>query len=161
MKILSRILSLLVIASLGLFYAGCGGGSNTPDPAEKTQLGKLSTTWKISAVTLDGTNRIADFTNFTLTLSGTFNTSTPKGPYQYSVAGSRPSPNPWPASGTWTFGADITRDFVRNDSGGDLSMTYALTDTQLAITIPSYTGTGFAGGKASQVNGTWIFTFTK
>jgi hypothetical protein len=160
MKILIRTLSLVVITSFGFFFIGCGGKNTEPDPVEKVQLAKLSSTWTISSVTLDNNSRISDFTNFKLLLAGAFNASSPKGPYQYSVAGSRPSNNPWPPSGgTWSFGADFSKDLVRHDNP-DLSISYTVTDAQLTLTF-NYTGNGFIGGRTSQVSGNWVFTFTK
>jgi hypothetical protein len=160
MKMLTRTLSLVVITSLGFYCVGCGGETTEPDLVEKVQLAKLSSTWNVSSVTLDNNSRISDFTNFKLTLAGTFKDSSPKGPYQYSVSGSRPSNNPWPpAGGNWSFGADTSKDIVRHDNP-DLSMSYTVTDTQLTLTF-NYTGNGFIGGRTAQVSGNWVFTFTK
>lgn len=160
MKILTRILFLAVIATVGFYCTGCGGKNTEPDPVEKVQLAKLSNTWKIASVTLDNNSRISDFTNFKLTLTGTFRDSSPKGPYQYSVTGSRPSNNPWPPTGgNWSFGADLSKDLLRQDNP-NLSMSYTITDTQLTLTF-NYTGNGFIGERASQVSGNWVFTFTK
>src|SRR5690348_3665520 len=113
MKIFSRILSLLILSSLSVFYVGCGGSSGDSDPVEKVQLGKLSNTWTISSVTLDGADRTSDFKtpgSFTLNIGGSFNSATPKGPYTYTCGGARPNPSPWPAAGTWKFGADSKTD---------------------------------------------------
>ena len=161
MKIFSRILSLLAIAGLGLFYAGCGGDDKDNDPIEKVQLGKLSTTWNISSVTLDGAAR-TDFTGFTLSMSGSFDAASPKGPYNFTVGGTRPNPSPWPASGTWKFGASPLTDLLRKDSPADpdLAMTYSVSDTQLTIEF-TYNGDGFAGSRINKVEGNWVFTFTK
>ena len=158
MKMFSRILSLMIVSSLGLFYAGCGGKSGDTDPVEKVQLSKLSSTWTISSVTLDGAPR-TDFTGFTLTIAGAFSSATPKGPYTYTCAGTRPNPSPWPASGTWKFGANPKTDLLRLDNP-DQEMTYTLTDTQLTIDF-NYTGDGFAGSRVNQVSGNWEFIFTK
>ncbi len=160
MNIITRTLSTLVIASLGFYCIGCGGKSTDPDPVEKVQLARLSGTWTISSVTLDNDSRISDFTNFKLTLNGIFKDSSPKGPYPYSVAGSRPSNNPWPSSGgTWSFETDPSKNLVRHDNP-DLNIDYTLSDTQLTLSF-NYSGAGFAGGRTSQVSGNWVFTFTK
>src|SRR6478736_2346420 len=105
MKLLTRTLSLLAIASTALFFANCGGGGDDKKP-EEIELGKLTKTWNIVSANLDGTNRTTDFSNFKLTLSGTFNSGSPEGPYDYDVTGSRPTPSPWPDAasgngGTW------------------------------------------------------------
>jgi hypothetical protein len=157
MRMLPRILSLLVIASIGLFFAGCGKDGGGSDPAEKTQLAQLSKTWTINTVTLDGVDR-SDFTGFKLTVSGSFNSSSPKGPYSYSVSGTRPTPNPWPASGSWKFGSNPTHDLLRNDDGGDLAMNYTVSSSALSIQF-HYTGDGFDGSRSEEVSGNWVFTF--
>ena len=160
MKILTRTLSLVVAVSFGFYFIGCGEKNTEPDPVEKVQLAKLSNTWTISSVTLDDNSRISDFANFKLTLLGAFNDSSPIGPYQYSIAGSRPTNNPWPPSGgTWSFGVDPSHDIVRHDNP-DLNISYTVTDVQLILTF-NYTGDGFAGGRTSQVSGDWVFTFTR
>lgn len=158
MKILSRILSLLVIASLGLAYVGCGGKDKGEDDVEKTQLAKLAAVWTVSSVTLDGAPR-TDFPGLTLTISGTFDSTNPKGPYNYSFTGTRPNPSPWPVNGQWSFGANTLTQLVRHDNP-DLDMSYELTDSQLTISF-NYTGEGFTGSRVSQVKGNWTFVFTK
>jgi hypothetical protein len=159
MKILSRLLSVLAIASLGLAYVGCGGGDDE-EAVEKSQLTKLSNVWNISSVTLDGTQR-TDFTNLTLTISGAFDSKNPKGPYNYTMGGTRPNPSPWPASGTWSFGSNVLTQLIRHDDAStDQDMTYTLTSTELTISF-NYSGVGFAGSRVNQVAGNWVFTFTK
>jgi len=158
MKMFSRILSLLVITSLGLFYAGCGGGNGEGSSPEKTQLTKLSKTWKINSATLDTNPRTTDFTNFKLTISGTYDSGKPKGPYQFSVSGSMPDPSPWPASGTWTFSGTPT------DSGGTMvrydgvSIAYVFVGSQLKLTFDCST-CDFPGARVGEVQGTWVFIF--
>ncbi len=158
MKMFSRILSLLILSSLGLFYAGCGGKSGGTDPVEKVQLAKLSNTWTISSVTYNSAPR-TDFGGFTLTIGGPFSTATPKGPYTYTCGGTRPNPSPWPEKGAWSFGADPKIDLLRQDSP-DQAMTYVVTDSQLTISF-NYTGDGFKGSRINQVSGNWVFVFTK
>ena len=98
MKLHRENLSLVILIVLGVYCMGCE--KNTAlESVEKVQLAKLANTWTVSSVTLDNASKLADFTDFKLTLAGTFNESTPRGPYQYSVAGKRPSNNPWPPTG--------------------------------------------------------------
>jgi len=164
MKIFSRILSLLVLASLGLFYAGCGGSNSTGKAAEQTQLESLSKTWTLQSVTLDGTSKISDFSNVTLTLSGTYAAG---GTYAYHMKGTFPNPSPWPNTGTWKFGGKtgtaLTTQITR-DTGNDLlAMTYTLSGSNLEIkfTLPE-SASGWTGGvftRTAQVSGNWVFTF--
>jgi hypothetical protein len=159
MRMLPRILSLLAVVSACLFFMGCDPGPDKNDAVEKTQLTQLSKTWTVSKVTLDEVER-SDFSGFKLAISGSFNDSSPKGPYTYTVSGTRPDPNPWPpAGGTWKFGSDPKHDLLRNDEGGDLPMNYTVTSSTLSIDF-TYTGDGFSNGRTEEVSGHWVFTFT-
>lgn len=162
MKLLTRTLSLLAIASTTLFFAGCGGDDPEKKP-EEVELGKLAKTWNIVSADLDGANRTGDFSNFKLTISGTFDDANPDGPYDYDVTGSRPTPSPWPDAahgngGTWTFGGTPTTDsgLIARDDG--TAMTYTLNGGQLTLEF-TFNGTGYAGAKTAQVNGNWTFVF--
>ena len=160
MKLRTKNFPLVLLVTIGLYGIGCSEKNTALDPVEKVQLAKLSNTWTVSSVTLDNISKIADFADFKLTLAGTFHESTPRGPYQYAVAGKRPSNNPWPpAGGTWSFGADPSKDLARHDNP-DLTINYTVADRQLIIRF-SYVGDGFTGGRASQVSGNWVFTFIK
>lgn len=141
---------LLTVAFIGVLflYSGCGGSKKKdPDPAD-VQLTKLSKTWKCTAATLDGSAQTG-YTNFQLTLSGTAGQKT----FGYTTTG-RPALSPWPASGTFTFGTDVSTQVTRDDG---LPITYAVTDAQLQITF-NYTGAGIAG-RVNQVKGNWVLTF--
>lgn len=157
MKFLTRTLSLVTVASLALFFANCGGSESGGSAKEKTQLKKLSGTWEILSADLQGDDRIDDFTGFTLTISGTYDSDSPEGPYNYSVSGSRPDPSPWPASGTWTFASISGNEgnLLRGDD--DVPMHYKFTsDGQLTLEIVCET-CNYEGAKTNEVNGTWTF----
>lgn len=157
MKFLTRTLSLITVASLVLFFANCGGDGGGGSAKEKTQLKKLSGIWEIVSADLDGDDRTADFTNFTLTIGGTFNSDTPEGPYTFSVSGSRPDPSPWPASGTWTF-ANISGNegnLLREDD--DVPMHYRIASNgQLTLEVEC-AACDYDGARTTEVNGTWTF----
>ena len=166
MKIFSRILSLLVIASLGFFYAGCGGSSSSGKAAEQTQLENLSKTWTLQSVTLDGVDKKTgtDFSGVTLLISGTYAAG---GTYAYHMKGTFPNPSPWPNTGTWKFagktGDALTKQMIRDTGDNLLAMTYTLTGTTLEIkfTLPT-DAAGWTGGvfsRSAQVKGDWVFTF--
>jgi hypothetical protein len=153
MKSLKLLLAGVFVGVL-LLHSGCKDKGNNTPPPEDVQLGKLSKTWKASAVTLDGTNQMANYQNFQLTISGTPG-QTANG-FNYSVTG-RPSLSPWPASGTFKFGSDVATQLIRDDG---LPITYAVTDVtpvQLQITF-NYSGSGIAG-RVNQVQGNWVMTF--
>jgi hypothetical protein len=153
---LTRIVSMAIVASALVFFSNCGG-DDPKKTAQEVELGKLSKTWNIVSASLDGNNRTAEFTNFKLTISGTFNTATPNGPYNYSVSGSRPTPSPWDASGTWQFVNVESGSLLRNDG---VPMIYAISSNgQLTISDLTCTSCNYAGGRTEQVNGKWTFVF--
>jgi hypothetical protein len=160
MKLLTRTFSLLAIASTTLFFVNCGGGGDEKKP-EEVELEKLVKTWNIVSADLDGDTRTDDFTNFDLVISGTFDSDSPEGPYDYSVSGSRPTPSPWPDAangngGTWTFGGTPSDDsgLIARDDG--TAMTYTISGGTLTLNF-TFNGTGYEGAKTAQVNGNWTF----
>ena len=153
LKFLTPILSLGFL----LFIASCGSSPSPPESIPDQQLGKLSKTWKIKTVTLDG-NAVTNppYTGFQLTITGTKgNTS-----FGYTTTG-RPTLSAWKASGTWAFGADpvtmITRD--PDNIADKLDMTYAIDAAGQNLQISfNYQGNGFT--RTDAVKGNWVFTFT-
>jgi PKD repeat protein len=131
-----------------------------PFTVEQIQLDKLSKTWNIESAQLDGDVRTSDFTNFTLTISGTLNTSNPSGPYNYSVSGNRPDPSPWDASGTWTFtyiGTGDSGSLLRNDG---VPMNYTISGNgKLTISNLICSACDYEGARTKAVNGNWTFVF--
>jgi len=154
MKLLTRTLSLLTIASLTLFFANCGGGGGEKAP-EEVQLGKLSKTWVLGTATLDDMASTQIGSDFALTISGSFNSGSPDGPYNYSVTGTS-TPSPWPASGTWTFDS-ISGDggqIIREDGIG---ITYLIgSDGRLTLTFTCLI-CDYAGARTSDISGNWEF----
>lgn len=152
---------LLVILSTVLVISSCKK-KDDPDPTEKVQLDKLVKTWTISSAELDGTPR-TDFSTIALVISGTFNSNTPAGPYQYTISGTRPNPSPWPASGTWKFGdGEAAKSVIIRDSGvNEVQMTYTLSGDGKQLTLNfTVTGSGWAGSRVNEVEGAWEFVFT-
>ncbi len=159
MKILSRFFSLLFVTSLGLAFTGCGGGDDGEDSAEKVELGKLSGTWEVSAVTLDDIEdeRTEAYKGLDMTISGTYANDGES--YQYTFTGKLPKLSVWEQTGNWHFGNVTTAKTMTRDVD-KLSMTYTVTDTQLTISF-NYTGEGFNNGRVQLVQGNWKFTYTK
>jgi len=148
-----RILSLLFVAAILLTYTGCKDKNTDPPPVTDVQFDKLNKTWKINTVSLDGTDKTADYTGFQVTLSGTKGTP----PFNYATSG-RPSLSPWPASGKWDFGAAPETQMIRDKGTADeLAMTYAVTESTLTISF-TFNGTGYAA-RTGVVKGAWIYTF--
>ncbi len=148
-----RLLALLFVSIVLLTYAGCKGDDPEPEPVTDVQFDKLNKTWKINTVSLDGTDKTADYTGFQVTLSGTKGTP----PFNYATSG-RPSLSPWPASGKWDFGAAPETQMIRDKGTADeLAMTYAVTESTLTISF-TFNGTGYAA-RTGVVKGAWIYTF--
>jgi hypothetical protein len=147
-----RILSLISLVAILLTYSSCGGDDPAEESVSDVQLGKLSKTWKINTVTLDGVDKIADYASFQLVMSGTKgNTS-----FGYSTSG-RPALSPWKASGSWEFGTPVETQIFRDKGTTDeLAMTYAVTETTLSITF-TFNGAGYS--RTGVVKGQWIYTF--
>lgn len=158
MKLLTRTLSLFTIASLTLFFANCGG-DDPKKSKEEVQLGKLKKTWTIVSAELDGDPRTADFTGFTLEISGTYDKNAEPGdyPYDYTVSGSRPTPSPWPGppgTGTWEFGGDPETLIVRDDGVG---IVYSINSSgQLTLQF-TCDGCNYDGARTVEVDGNWEF----
>lgn len=160
MKLLTRTLTLLTIASLTLFFANCGGDDNGGTPKQKKQLQKLSKTWNLVSAELEGVTgqpvQIGD--NFTLTIGGTFDSDTPDGPYTYSVTDTE-FPSPWEPSGTWEFvsiGSGNSGMIVRSDGVG---VSYTLASNgqlNLSFNFPE-SAEGHPGAKTKAVGGDWTF----
>lgn len=155
MKI-SNTLSSLLLASIVLIITSCGKDPAPEPPIEEVQLGKLATTWKISDVKLDDVSKKTDYPNFQLVISGTAGATS----FGYSTTG-RPATSPWPASGTWAFGANPETQIVRDSGADKLDITYAVSadGNQLQLNF-TFSGTGYPA-RVSNVVGKWVFTFTK
>jgi hypothetical protein len=156
MKVATRLLTLLAFVGLAVFYASCDKEPKDNRTAEEKQLDKLKTTWKIVSAN-DGTDRTADFPGLVLTLSGSFAQG---GTYNYSFTGTRPSPSPWPANGTWKFGTDPLTQIIRDPGTAiEIDGAYEVSDTdlQIAFLIPD----NWTGGRTQSVSGTWTFQFVK
>lgn len=158
MKLLTRTLSLLTIASLTLFFANCGGDDGNGKSEEEVQLGKLKKTWKIVSAELKGVDRKADFTGFTLEFDGTYDKNAEPGdyPYNYTVSGNRPPIGPWPESGFWEFGGNPETLIVRDDEIGIFYSINSNEQLTLTFTCPEG-GCQYPGNRTSQVVGTWEF----
>src|SRR5690348_7720941 len=121
MKPALRILSLLILAAITVFYTSCGGDDNKKKTDEEVQLGKLKSVWTLESAN-DGQDRTGDFTNLKLTLEGNY---VEGGTYNYSFTGHRPDPSPWPVSGTWKFGTNKLTDLIRDPgSPSEIAMNY-------------------------------------
>lgn len=162
MKITSRVLSLLILVAVAIFYSGCKDKDGNQDTEEKKLLTKLVGAWTLQSAN-DGQDRTTDFPALVLHIEGNY---TGEGKtYNYNFTGTRPDPSPWPDSGTWKFGTPKSTQIIRDPGGVDeIAMTYTVTETELIISfdVPD-TSAGWAGGttRVKNVIGQWEFVFTK
>lgn len=161
MKLLARLLSLIVVTSIAALLMNCDSGGGEGKSEEETQLDLLKGTWNLSSASLDGANR-TDFVDVTMTITGTYSKA---GTYSYSFTGTFPEPSPWPikSPGTFKFDPDnITTKLIRG--GDNIIMDYVVSSSSLSLTFTcascNYPG-GAAGGRVGEVNGEWVFSFTK
>jgi hypothetical protein len=158
MKHVSRLLSLIILVSAGLFYVSCDGSDDGDKSQEELQLDKLKSTWTLQSAN-DGTDRTGDYEDMTVTISGTFSEG---GTYNYtSDATNWPSVSPWKAIDTWKFkSGSVTSAIVRQS---DLQeMNYSLSNGDKTLTISfNYQGPGFNNGRTQSVTGDWDFVFTR
>ncbi|MFM9838964.1 MAG: hypothetical protein ACKVOQ_11910 [Cyclobacteriaceae bacterium] len=147
--------SLLLIVSIGVLFtlSNCGSPSPTPEPVADQQLAKLSKTWKITNVKLDGADKTTSYPGFQLIVTGTKGATS----FGYTTSG-RPLLSAWKSSGTWAFGTDPLTMLVRDpDSTTDkLDMTYTVSESTLTISF-NYQGAGYT--RTDVVKGAWVFTF--
>jgi hypothetical protein len=156
MKI-THVLSSLIVSALILTISSCGPDPAPDAPIEEQQLAKLATTWKISEVKLDDVSKKSDYPNFQLVISGTPGASS----FGYTASG-RPASSPWPASGTWTFGANPETQIVRDSGADKIDITYAVSDDGSKLQLSfDFSGVGYQGSRVSNVKGKWVFNFTK
>jgi hypothetical protein len=158
MKLAARVLSLLILAGVAMFYVSCSKDDDPGKSDTDIQIEKLNGTWKITdanQVTLTGASPGVDYTGFTLQITGTSGSNNNSVSF---AATARPDLSPWPDNGTLTFGSNVTETLIR--SGDDVSIAYDVDDTTLTMEF-FYDGAGYPGSRAKNVEGTWTFTFTK
>ena len=145
---------VMILGLAGLTLSSCSE-DETPSQKEK-QLKKLSDTWVVTSVTMDGGDVTSDYSSFELTLSGSAGSSV----FAYGVIG-RPEVSPWPSGGTWTFGSAIFSQLIRDpDTDDELDIAYAVTNTTLEIDF-HFSGEGYQTGKVKSAEGHWEYTFMR
>ncbi len=149
----------LLFISIGvlLTFSNCGGGGSTPEPLADQQFTKLSKTWNIATVTLEGQDqKTLLYPNFKLQITGTKGAAS----FGYKTTGNPAAGSPWKGTSTWAFGTDPLTMLVREPDTDKLAMTYAVSASTLQISF-NYTGTVNQNqGRTEVVTGNWIFTFT-
>jgi hypothetical protein len=162
MNHLTRIISLAVLVSVGLFYTGCDGGDDDEKSQEQIQLEKLvSSEWTLFSAK-DPTDRTSEYPGMTLSISGTF--ASEGGTYNYtSSATSWPSASPWDKESSWKFlTGSVGTKIIRLSDDQEMTYTLSNSDKQLTIAFIYSSTTGFENvGRAASVSGNWEFIFTR
>ena len=153
MKFAGKIALALGIVCFLMTYSGCKKKKEEPVPIADQQLDLLTKApWKATGVTLDNVNKMSDYANFTLTMTGT--KGNPQ--FSFSTAG-RPSLSPWPANGNFTFDtASPASKLSRNDTP-PVAVNYTATASTLTMSF-NFTGAGYTA-RVGSVKGDWTFTF--
>ena len=140
----------LAITLLAILVIGCGKDDSTIDP-EKFQLEKLRKTWTLVSATIDGEVAEQIESNFTLIMSGTYGSDD----YAYVTAGAN-FPNPWPATGTWTFVTiENNTGVIKRDDNVDIEYSIA-ENGQLTLRF-QFSGEGYDDARTKTVGGLWVF----
>ena len=155
-----KLLVLMVAVGALFTFSSCGGDGTTPEPPADQQLTKLSKTWKLTAVTLDGATmasfyKVTGTDQFKLTITGTKGATS----FAYTTTGNPPSGSVWKGSSDWRFGTDPLTMIKRDTSPTPLDMTYTVTTTTLEIRF-TFNGAGYTNqGRTEETDGDWVFTF--
>jgi len=162
MNLLTRIVSLAILVSAGLFYSGCDGGGDDEKSQEQIQLEKLvSNDWTLQSAE-DPTDRTDEYPGMTLSISGTF--ANEGGTYSYSSnATSWPVKSPWKKEDSWKFGpGSVGNKIIRLSDDQEMTYTLSNSDKQLTIEFIYASTTGFDNnGRVAAVAGDWKFVFTR
>ncbi len=154
-------MSLVVVTGALVFFASCGG--DDPKPTEQqVQLDKLKKTWTLvtpNGAKLGTTDRTGDFTGFSLTIAGTFNSSSPNSPTNatLTVSGTRPDPSPWPGTSQWEFMSISGNTGKIKRSADNIEITYAISSNGRLTLVFECTACNHQGSRTMAVNGVWTF----
>jgi hypothetical protein len=143
-KIVNQIVIVLAVGSL-FFASGCKKGGGEPSPSDITSQQLISATWKVSTVTVDGTNQTALFDTMTLKFTATSYTTTNGGVV-------------WPAGGTWAF-VNENATTIKRDDGVEVALS-DVSESGFKMTLVWNKRT-LGSGRVSSVAGTHVFTMVK
>jgi len=156
MKRLSNLLAALVFASLVIFMS-CGGGGDDPAPTveELAATDLVDKTWTVNstAITFNSGPPDGDWSNFTLTFSGSASGGT------FITTGvpdiDSGFEDIWPESGSWTFtvSGDRVTGISRND-GVNMTGTIGADALSLSFTVDSPTAR-----TSGLYDAPWAFSF--
>jgi hypothetical protein len=147
----STLLYSILVVGVILLLTGLSSCKKNKDPeppsAHDVQLGLIANTWVVknetNGISLDGTDEIANWPNFTVTFTAE---------KTYSASGvSDGREIVWPLSGTWEFKSDTDLNTVVRDDGVEIAI--IVDEASLKMSF-NYTK---PNGKVSGTEGAWIF----
>lgn len=142
-KISVTVLFVTLLAATSMI-SSCNG--DDPAPSADDVKAKLTASgWKMSTVTVDGTDKTALYSDLALTFTNTAYSSIEGGAV-------------WPASGTWTFTTTDATAILRND--GVVATIQEITDKALKLELV-WTKNTLGPGRTQSVSGKHVFTFGK
>ena len=152
---LARFLSLIVLASVVVFYVSCDGGGDPEKSEIDEQIEKLNGTWDATAVTLDGVAPTSqNYDDLQLVIQGAAGNEQ----VNYTVSGRPSGSNPWNSGGILEFGtANVKTELTREDG---IAVSYSVTETTLVVDF-NFSGTPYDVGRVANVSGNWHFEFVK
>ncbi|MEO9485335.1 MAG: hypothetical protein ABJG47_17890 [Ekhidna sp.] len=164
MKRLSNLLAALVFASLVIFMS-CGGGGDDPGPSVgETQAGIFEGTWAVSGDPIFGDGPEADWTGFTLTISGAAEGANSVWGGNYSASGIPTgygevwggTSTETSVSGSWAFqSATNVSTVIRGGDNVEIVITPSTSALSMQFTVASPART------SGIFDEQWTFQFTK
>lgn len=154
MKFAGKIVLALGIVCFLMTYSGCKKNPPAPVPVTDQQLDLLTKSpWNATGVTLDGVDKMSDYANFVLTMTGT--KGNPQ--FTFSTAG-RPTLSPWPLNGNFTFDSNSPATKLSRNDTPPVAVDYTATASTLTMNF-DFNGNGYTA-RIGSVKGHWIFTFS-
>lgn len=135
------IMALLVAG----FLSSCGGDEPGISKQDDVRGKLISSTWKISSVTVDGTDKSSVYPNLSVTFTSTGFTTLNGGVV-------------WPSTGTWTFTSDDATAIARND--GLVITIQEISNTSLKLGL-TWNKNTIGPGRLESVSGQHVFSFGK
>ena len=142
MQFIPKLMLTVVFLLIAFTWLSSCKKDDDPDPRD-LQIKQLTATWNVSHVENDDENVTAQFSGFTLAISG-FNYQTTNGA------------NPWPSGGTYSFKGNDLNTIIRSD-GTEISIV-ELTANTLVL---SFNYNSLSNGRTSGITGDFIFSLTK
>ncbi len=139
----------VALVAMLVAVSGCKDEDTQLTPEQQIVRTLSSTAWIATSVLKDDVAQ-TDYTNFTITFTGTLD---------YSVSGG-PAFIPFPATGAWELGAPLTSQLILGAGNQNIETEYELSETTLTVEF-DYTGNGFSNGRTNGLNGRWTFVFSK